>query len=567
MTRTTGIVFAIQNVTGGYNLEARIPWSTIGVTPAIGKQIGFDVSVDDDDNGGTRDSQVSAFATTSMGWSNPGLFGSVYLTTCGTQPNVPVTGVTVSPATATVSVGGTTPLTATIAPSNATNQNVSWSSSNTAVATVNASGVVTGVTAGTATITVTTQDGNRTATSAITVNNTNVPVTGVTVSPATASINVGATQQLTATVAPANATNKTVSWSTSNAAVATVNASGLVSGVAAGTATITVTTQDGNRTATSAVTVNATGQTAYPTGTPWAIPGTIEAENFDNGGEGVAFHDSDATNSGGQGRTNLGVDTETCSEGGLNIGWTTTGEWYEYTVNVATSGNYNIDVRTASTLTGGTFHIEFGGADKTGLMTTTNTGAWQTWTTISKTNVALSAGVQVMRIYLDNANYNINSISIASAGSNVPVTGVTVSPTTASINVGATQQLTATVAPSNATNKNVSWSTSNAAVATVSTSGLVTGVSAGTATITVTTQDGSRTATSAITVNAAAGTITCYRAPGAITINGQLTETGWVVTRSFSKTTTGSPNNTATLRRDVGQYESLHRRTESWMQT
>jgi hypothetical protein len=82
-----------------------------------------------------------------------------------------------------------------------------------------------------------------------------VAVTGVSVSPTSASLNVGATQQLTATVAPSNATNKTVSWSSSNTSVATVNSSGMVTGVATGSATITVTTQDGNKTATSVITV------------------------------------------------------------------------------------------------------------------------------------------------------------------------------------------------------------------------------------------------------------------------------------------------------------------------
>jgi len=85
---------------------------------------------------------------------------------------------------------------------------------------------------------------------------TPVPVTGVTISPATASIRTGGTQQLTATLAPTNATNKNVTWSSSNTSIATVNSTGLVTGVAAGAATITVATQDGNKTATSAVTVS-----------------------------------------------------------------------------------------------------------------------------------------------------------------------------------------------------------------------------------------------------------------------------------------------------------------------
>jgi endo-1,4-beta-D-glucanase Y len=175
----------------------------------------------------------------------------------GDVVNVPVTGVAVSPTSATINTGATQQLTATVSPSNATNKNVSWSSSNTAVATVNSSGVVTGVAAGNATITVTTQDGNKTATSAITVSSVNVRVTGVTISPTSATIAAGSTQQLVATVAPSNATNKNVSWSSSNTAVATVNSSGLVTGAAAGSATITVTTQDGNKTASSSITVTA----------------------------------------------------------------------------------------------------------------------------------------------------------------------------------------------------------------------------------------------------------------------------------------------------------------------
>jgi uncharacterized protein YjdB len=169
---------------------------------------------------------------------------------------VSVTGVSVSPTSSSVNVGSTLALTATVAPTNATNTTVTWSSSNTAIATINTSGVVTGVAAGNATITVSTVDGNKTATSAISV--IAVPVvnvTSVSLSPTSATVNVGASTNLTATVLPSNATNKTVTWSSNNTAVANVNSSGVVNGVAVGSATITVTTQDGAKTATSAITV------------------------------------------------------------------------------------------------------------------------------------------------------------------------------------------------------------------------------------------------------------------------------------------------------------------------
>lgn len=168
--------------------------------------------------------------------------------------DVPVTGVTVAPTTGTLNVGDTLTLTATVAPSDATNQNVTYSTSDDAVATVTSAGVVSGVGAGTATITVTTEDGGFTATCEVTVSAATVAVTGVTVSPESDSIAVSETLTLTATVAPADATNKTVTWSSSDDSIATV-ADGVVTGVAAGTATITVTTQDGGFTDTSEITV------------------------------------------------------------------------------------------------------------------------------------------------------------------------------------------------------------------------------------------------------------------------------------------------------------------------
>ncbi len=148
------------------------------------------------------------------------------------EPVVAATGVSVNPPTTTMLVNGTQYLTATVQPANATNQNVSWSSSNNSIATVDANGLVTGVSAGTATITATTDDGGFTDNCTVTVETATVAVTGVTVTPTTATVNVGNTQQITATVQPTNATNQNVSWTSSDNSVATVGANGLVTGVA-----------------------------------------------------------------------------------------------------------------------------------------------------------------------------------------------------------------------------------------------------------------------------------------------------------------------------------------------
>ncbi len=151
-------------------------------------------------------------------------------------------------------------------------------------------------------------------------------------------------------------------------------------------------------------------------GSPSAIPGKIEAENYDTGGEGVAYHDTDAGNSGGQYRPTEGVDIESCSDtgGGYNVGWTNAGEWLEYTVNVSTAGTYNIETRVASASAGGTCYIEFNGVNKTGNITVPVTGGWQNWTTVNATAI-LSAGTQIMRFYEVTSGYNVNYFNITAA--------------------------------------------------------------------------------------------------------------------------------------------------------
>jgi len=159
-------------------------------------------------------------------------------------------------------------LTATVLPENAANKSVTWSSSNNDVATVS-NGVVTAVALGSATITVITVDGAKTATCAVTV--APVAVTGVTLNHTAATLSLLDELTLVPTVLPANATNPSVTWASSNNAVATVS-NGVVTPVAHGSATITVTTTDGNKTAACAVTVNLLGQVSFKTSTIWTIP-------------------------------------------------------------------------------------------------------------------------------------------------------------------------------------------------------------------------------------------------------------------------------------------------------
>ncbi|MEG2596934.1 MAG: Ig-like domain-containing protein [Oscillospiraceae bacterium] len=163
-------------------------------------------------------------------------------------------------------------LTATITPANASLQSVTWSSSSPAVAKVNDSGLVTGLTAGTATITASAKDGSGVkGTFVLTVSKKPtqiVKVTGITVTQAQSKteVEVDSTLPLGVTVSPSNATNKGVTWTSSNSAFATVNASGVVTGVKAGSVTITATAADGSGVrGTYAITVNAAVVAAKPT--------------------------------------------------------------------------------------------------------------------------------------------------------------------------------------------------------------------------------------------------------------------------------------------------------------
>ena len=196
--------------------------------------------------------------------------------------SVSVTGVSLDKTALELAVGDDETLTATISPADATNKNVTWTSSNEAVASVSGDGLtgtVKALKAGTTTITVTTADGAKTATCVVTVTR---PVTGVSLSETTKSLAVGESFNLTATISPEDATNKNVTWTSSDASIATVSGDGLtgtVQALKAGTTTITVTTADGAKTATCVVTVTAAAGTPPPATTPAAPPAATPADS------------------------------------------------------------------------------------------------------------------------------------------------------------------------------------------------------------------------------------------------------------------------------------------------
>ena len=208
--------------------------------------------------------QVVAFRGDMNGNAVFGELSNVAATsTLSTTPPTPVvTAVTISPASASVAVGTTSALQATVKDQNGnamTGQTVTWSTNNAAVATVNSTGVVTGVAAGSASISATSSSVTGTSAITVTVGPPPAPVvTTITVAPTSASVVAGATTTLQATVKDQSGnvmTGQTVTWSTNNAAAATVNSSGVVTGVAAGSATITATSS--GKIGTSSITVTA----------------------------------------------------------------------------------------------------------------------------------------------------------------------------------------------------------------------------------------------------------------------------------------------------------------------
>lgn len=196
-------------------------------------------------------------------------------------------------------------------------------------------------------------------------------------------------------------------------------------------------------------------------GSPAPIPGTIEAENYDIGGEGVAYHDTTAGNTGGVYRVNENVDvsaTGAPEPAGFHVSYTRVGEWLKYTVNAA-EGIYTLNARVASVGAGGTFHVEIDGVNVTGAMTVPNTGAWQTYRTISKSGIAIAGGPHVLRLSMDTtANTsigNVNWISFVSEATATPTTGATATftstptatATPSPTPIGATATVTSTATP------------------------------------------------------------------------------------------------------------------------
>ena len=154
-------------------------------------------------------------------------------------------------------------------------------------------------------------------------------------------------------------------------------------------------------------------QTAYSSTA--TIPGTVQMENYDNGGADVAYYDSDTANSGGTYRKD-GVDIDTTDAGASYVlGWLVAGEWTEYTVIIANAGSQAFQARVASGGDGGSFHLELDGKAIATTVTVPNTGSWTKYQTIEGQTESLTTGTHILRFVVDGSYFNIDWIQFGAA--------------------------------------------------------------------------------------------------------------------------------------------------------
>ena len=430
----------------------------------------------------------------------------------GDEP-IAVTGVTLDKGELILAVGDTATLTETVAPQGADNRKVTWTSSDTAVATVDEKGNVKAVAAGTAIVTVKTEDGGFTATCEVTVEEQLTPVTGVTLDKKTLEMETGDKAVLTATVAPEGASNKKVSWSSDKADVAKVDEKGNVTAVTAGTAKITVTTEDGEFTDTCEVTVTAK-----------EVP--VEGVSLNKNKLSLVIGD----------KYTLAAAVKPMDASNQNVSWTTSDEAVA-TVNengeviAVAAGKATITVTTedgeqkavcevtvteeAVALTGITVDQEEvtlkEGETATLIVSMVPEDATEQKVVFSSSDgavasvdqdgtiTAVAAGKATITVKTEDEAFSATcEVTVEAA---TTVTSVSLNEVKLELVVGKTAQLVATVEPEDAQNKEVTWTIDKPAVATVDENGKVTAVAAGKATITVTTVDGELTATCEVTVN------------------------------------------------------------------
>lgn len=431
----------------------------------------------------------------------------------GDQPtNVPVTGVTVSENAVTMWVGEDKSFGVTVSPEGATNKNWTSSTSNASIASLSGKSTIHAVAPGTAIITVTTEDGKKTATITVTVTQ---QVGEIRLSADKTTLKVGGTAKVTANVLPENASNKGVTFTSSHSTVATVDANGNVQAASAGTTTITATAADGKGaygTITIKVEDMATGVTLSPTSKELKVNETAQLAASvlpATANQGIKFTSSDETVA-----TVSETGLVTARKEGTAVITATAADGSEKSASCTIKvGATAVDVPvTGITLDQPEITIEVlkdakqlkatvepaNATNKDVVFSSSNTNV----AVVSNTGLvtAINNGTATITV-TSKENPSIMAKCLVKVGAPVLVTDVTVQPAELNLKTDGTYQLSVSVLPSNADERGVTFESSNTAVATVSASGLITAKGPGTATITVTAKDSSgKKATCTVTV-------------------------------------------------------------------
>ncbi len=416
-------------------------------------------------------------------------------TTCEVIVKQQVAEIALSETTASLWVGDTKTITATATPTNANNTNVTWSSSDNSIATVSSKGIITAKGQGTCTITCTASDGYGTkSTCEVTVKQ---QVTEIALSETTTSLWVGDTKTIKATATPTIAYNTNVSWSSSDDKVATVSSKGIITAKGKGTCTITCTAADGYGTKsicevtvkqqvteialsetsaslwvgeTKTITATALPTTASNTSVEWSSSddnvATVSSEGvITANGEGTCIITCTAADGYGTKSTCEITIKQQVTE--IALSETTASLWI---------GDTKTITATVSPTTASNTSVEWSSSD-------------ENIASVSSEGV-ITANGEGSCIITCTAADGYGTKSICEVTVKQQVTEIALSETNASLWVGETKTLTATVSPTTASNTSVEWSSSDDNVATVSPDGIITAKGEGTCTITCTAADG-----------------------------------------------------------------------------
>lgn len=231
----------------------------------------------------------------------------------------------------------------------------------------------------------------------------------ITAQPKGATVKVG--KKISLYVSATGATPMTYQWYKNGVAISGATAAtyevASATDADGGDYTVIVTNKLG--TATSAVATITTSILSAYLGNPAVLPGRVFCKNFDEGGEGVAYHDASTTNEGGGNYRPEAVDMETTLDGGSGyaIDYVVSGEWLEYSVMVSYTGTYSVDFRIASAKTTGSLSLSVDGTEVISSVAVPNTGDWTAWANLTK-SLKLTAGPHIIRLTAKGSDFNIN---------------------------------------------------------------------------------------------------------------------------------------------------------------